>query len=254
MAVESPLQYELVIYIHTPEKCLCLIVKKKISKLVFARECSQRKNLWMGLRFLLTTDRQKLARDLPHVAAGRRCRGANIQLQFPPFSKCMVPKPEAEPGEQTPTITGRATCQHCAQSTATMSSMCVPFACRESALCLNNSFLLFFSFWSFQLVTGKWGGERSGQPAKMKLFMKRKLLKRQIVLSGWVLCSWLCVAREGTVQTVFWLTHSCFSKEITVSPAAAQKLWVYVILFPLPPKVSVYCWWHFCLARIMFTL
>lgn len=40
----------------------------------------------MGLRFQLTTDRQKLARPLPHVAAGRNCRGANIsQLQCWPL-------------------------------------------------------------------------------------------------------------------------------------------------------------------------
>lgn len=32
-------------------------------------------------------------------------------------------------------------------------------------------------------------GARGEQPAKMKQLMKRKLLNRQIVLSGWVLCS-----------------------------------------------------------------
>lgn len=130
----------------------------------FLQENVQRKNLWMGLRFLLTTDRQKLARPLPCVAAGRRCKGANIsqaavlarnssrrlllevqELQLPPFSKCMVPKPEAEPGEQSPTTAGRAWCQLCAQNTVTVFSVCaLPF--RESALCLNNSFLLCFSF------------------------------------------------------------------------------------------------------------
>lgn len=68
------------------------------------------------------------------------------ELQLPPFSKRVVPKPEAEPGEQTPATTGRATCQHCAQNTVTVFSVCVPSPRRESALCLNNSFLLFFSF------------------------------------------------------------------------------------------------------------
>lgn len=38
--------------------------------------------------------------------------------------------------------------------------VCVPSLSTESALCLNNSFLLLFSFSSFQLVAGKRGGER----------------------------------------------------------------------------------------------
>lgn len=45
------------------------------------------------------------------------------ELQLPPFFyHCGVPKPEAEPGEQTPTTTGRLTCQHRAQNTVPMFS------------------------------------------------------------------------------------------------------------------------------------
>lgn len=78
------------------------------------------------------------------------------------------------------------------------------------------------------------------QPAKMKQLMKRKLLNRQIVLSGWVPD---CVAREGTVGTVLWLMCSCSSQEIALSPATsdAKKLRACVIFFLLPLKKSICC-------------
>lgn len=105
------------------------------------------------------------------------------ELQLPPFSKCMVPKPEAEPGEQTPTTAGRATCQHCAQNTVTVFSVCALPSQRISPLSeqLLSPFLFFLNF-----SVGDWeaGRGKGGQPAKMKQLMKRKLLNRQIVLSG----------------------------------------------------------------------
>lgn len=82
------------------------------------------------------------------------------ELQLPPFSKCMVPKPEAEPGEQSPTTTGRARCQLCAQNTVTVFSVCPPLQ-RISPLSeqLLSPLLFFLKFSAGDWEAGRGKGE-----------------------------------------------------------------------------------------------
>lgn len=241
----------------------------------FYKGLPQKKNLWKGLRFPLATGRENFVRNLPHVAAGRRCRdhkypaGSVGQKHIQEASAegagatapsfCIIaPGPETWSGPW-----GADSYNH---RRSNLPAPCSKhrdrvFWCACPPLAENQAFVwttpFSFSFLSevFSWRLGRRRGWGGGQPAKMKQLMKRKLLNRQIVLSGWGLCSWLCVAREGTVETVFWLMRSCSSQEIALSPAAsdAQKLWACVVFFLLPLKKSIYCWWRFYLVTAVFT-
>lgn len=73
----------------------------------------------------------------------------------------MVPKPKAEPGEQTPTTTGRAWCQLCAQNTVTVFSVCALPSQRISPLSeqLLSPLLFFLKFSVGDWEAGRGKGE-----------------------------------------------------------------------------------------------
>ena len=189
------------------------------------------RSCWEKVRRSQIPRRQRWPETRPGRWRGRHRSSSSSSLLL---YCCGAPKRGAGPGEPAPTTAGTATRQHRAPNTVTASAGVRGPSCRESGLCLNSSFLLFFSCRSFQLATGTavrgWGPSlrRRSRSCKASCWVGSLF-----GLGGFVFLTLHCKGRYSRNSV---LAHALRSSQEIAPAPAASKARSMCYLLPPPPK------------------